>query len=164
MGQTVGVSEDDDWAARVERFWAEFDESDAEGCLNRMRALVDERPAGDAVALAEWGGVHDSLGLEDEAVGPYRQALAAGLDPERAHQVTIQLASTLRNLGRTDEALELLEGLDAPELGDAPAFFRALVLHSAGRTTEALGLALTALAMHLPRYQRSARAYAAELT
>jgi hypothetical protein len=156
----VSVSEDGDWQARVDRFWAAFDDSDAEGCLRRMRALVDERPAGDAAALAEWGGVHDSLGLEAEAVGPYRQALAAGLDPEREHQVTIQLASTLRNLGRTDEALQLL---DAPELGDAPAVFRALVLHSAGRPDEALSVALTALAGHLPRYQRAARAYAAEL-
>jgi len=154
---------EDSWQARVARFWAEFDDSDVEGCLSRMRALVDERPAGDAAALAEWGGVHDSLGLEAEAVGPYREALAAGLDPEREHQVTIQLASTLRNLGRTDEALELLDGLDAPELGDAPAVFRALVLHSAGRPTEALRVALTALAEHLPRYQRAARAYAAEL-
>ena len=151
------------WRARVDAFWAEFDDSDAEGCLNRMRALVDERPAGDPEALAEWGGVHDSLGLEEEAVGPYRAALAAGLPPEHAHQVTIQLASTLRNLGRTSEALELLDGLDAPELGDAPAFFRALVLHSAGRSAEALQTALTVLAEHLPRYQRSARAYAAEL-
>jgi hypothetical protein len=157
------MTDSDDWQARVDAFWAEFDGDDVEGCLNRMRALVEERPAGDPEALAEWGGVHDSLGLEEEAVGPYRAALAAGLAPERAHQVTIQLASTLRNLGRTGEALELLDALEAPELGDAPAFFRALVLHSAGRPAEALQAALTALAEHLPRYQRSARAYAADL-
>jgi tetratricopeptide (TPR) repeat protein len=151
----------DDWQARVDAFWADFDDSDVDGCLEKMRSLVAERPAGDAYALAEWGGVHDSLGLEAEAVAPYRAALAAGLDDEKAHQVTIQLASTLRNLERYDEALELLDGLEAPELGDAPAFFRALVLHSAGRPAEALQAALTALAEHLPRYQRSARAYAA---
>ncbi|AYG02921.1 tetratricopeptide repeat protein [Gryllotalpicola protaetiae] len=110
------MSEHDEWQAKIDAFWAEFDDSDADGCLRRMRALVAKRPAGDPEALAEWGGVHDSLGLEAEAVGPYRAALAAGLAPERAHQVTIQLASTLRNLGRTDEALELLDALDAPEL------------------------------------------------
>ncbi|WP_022882613.1 tetratricopeptide repeat protein [Gryllotalpicola ginsengisoli] len=153
----------DDWQARVDAFWADFDDSDPDGCLARMRALVEERPPGDPFALAEWGGVHDSLGLEAEAVEPYRRALAAGLPPEKAHQVTIQLASTLRNLGRYDEALALLGELDAPELGDAPAFFRALVLHSAGRPAEALSVALTALAEHLPRYTRSARAYAADL-
>jgi len=153
----------DDWQLRIDAFWDAFDEADPEGQLAKMRALVDERPAADARALAEWGGVHDALGLEAGAVGPYRSALAAGLDAETAHQVTVQLASTLRNLGRADEALELLDGLDAPELGDAPAFFRALALHSAGREAEALRTALEALAEHLPRYRRAAAAYAAEL-
>ncbi|MCL2514488.1 MAG: tetratricopeptide repeat protein [Microbacteriaceae bacterium] len=150
----------DEWQQRVDAFWAAFDATDSAGQLAKMRELVAERGEADAHALAEWGGVHDALGLEADAVEPYRAALAAGLDLETAHQVTIQLASTLRNLGRTDEALALLDGLDAPELGDAPAFFRALVLHSAGRDAEALQTALTALAEHLPRYRRAARGYA----
>lgn len=115
------------------------------------------------MALAEWGGVHDALGLEEEAVEPYRRALAAGLDPAYEHQVTLQLASTLRNLRQHAEAIQLLEDLDAPELGDAPAAFLALALHSAGRADEALSIALTALARHLPQYGRAASAYAAEL-
>jgi hypothetical protein len=77
--------------------------------------------------------------------------------------VTLQLASTLRNLGEYDEALELLQNLDAPELGDAPAVFLALTLHSAGRRDEALSLALIALSAHLPMYRRAAAAYAADL-
>ena len=163
--QYVGdVTDLDDWQARVDAFWAAFDDSDPERMLAQMRTLVDERPSGDAVALAEWGGVHDSLGLEADAVGPYRAALAAGLDPDRAHQVTLQLASTLRNLGEHDEAIELLSGLDAPELGDAPSAFLALALHSAGRKDEALSVALTALAPHLPRYGRAAAAYAGGLS
>ncbi|HEY0247442.1 MAG TPA: tetratricopeptide repeat protein [Gryllotalpicola sp.] len=157
------MSEIDDWQVRVDAFWSDFNGSDPDGCLARMRALVAERPPGDAVALAEWGGVHDSLGLEREAVGPYRAALAAGLDPERAHQVTLQLASTLRNLGEAEEAVALLGALEAPELGAAPAAFLALALHSAGRPAAALSVALTALAPHLPRYGRAARAYAEEL-
>ncbi len=128
-----------------------------------MKALVDERPEGDALGLAEWGGVHDALGLESEAVAPYRRALMAGLDPQDEHQVTLQLASTLRNLGNHDEAIELLEQLDAPELGDAPDAFLALALHSAGRPGDALRTALTALAPHLPMYRGAVRDYAAEL-
>lgn len=152
-----------DWQARVDAFWNDFDDSDPERMLSLMRGLVDERDADDPVALAEWGGVHDALGLEEDAVGPYRSALAAGIEPELEHQVMLQLASTLRNLGEHAEALDLLERLDAPELGDAPAVFRALTLHSAGRADEALSVALTALAAHLPRYGRAAAAYAADL-
>lgn len=157
------MSDLDEWQARIDAFWAAFDENEPERMLAQLRALVDQRPAGDAIALAEWGGVHDALGLEADAIRPYRAALAAGLDAERAHQVTLQLASTLRNLGEYDESIELLSQLDAPELGDAPAAFLALALHSAGRKDEALSIALTALAPHLPRYGRAAAAYAREL-
>lgn len=157
------MDESGDWQARVDAFWVSFNSDDREGSLAAMRKLVEERPPGDPAALAEWGGVHDSLGLEADAVALYREALAGGLEPKLEHQVTLQLASTLRNLGRTAEALALLDGLEAPELGDAPAFFRALVLHTAGRPEAALAAALTALAEHLPQYQRAARAYAADL-
>lgn len=152
-----------DWQDRVDAFWDAFDDGDRPKMLADMSALVSERPPGDAMALAEWGGVHDALGLEEEAVGPYRRALSAGLDPVHEHQVTLQLASTLRNLRRHAEAVQLLENLDAPELGDAPAAFLALALHSAGRADEALSIALTALAPHLPKYSRAASAYAREL-
>lgn len=155
--------DDTDWQSRVEAFWEAFDDNEPQTMLAKMRALVDERPLGDALALAEWGGVHDALELEEDAVDAYRQALAAGLDLEREHQVTLQLASTLRNLGHHDEAVHLLQQLDAPELGDAPAVFLALALHSANRPNEALRTALAALAAHLPVYGRAARDYAAEL-
>ncbi len=51
-------------------------------------------------------GVHDSLGLEVDAVPLYREALSAGLDASHAAQARIQLASTLRNLGRLHETVE----------------------------------------------------------
>lgn len=154
---------DAEWNARVAAFWKSFDDSKPQEMLASMRALVDERPEGDARALAEWGGVHDALDLGAEAVATYRRALAAGLNTEEQHRVTLQLASTLRNVGHVDEAIELLEHLDAPELGDAPAAFLALALHSAGRPNEALRIALTALSAHLPMYGCAARDYATEL-
>ncbi|WP_435527466.1 tetratricopeptide repeat protein [Microbacterium aurantiacum] len=157
------MNADAQWNSRIEAFWESFDDARPQEMLAAMRALVDERPEGDARAPAEWGGVHDALDLGADAVGPYRRALAAGLDTEEQHRVTLQLASTLRNLGHVDEAIALLEHLDAPELGDAPAAFLALALHSAGRPNEALRVALTALAPHLPAYGRAATAYAAEL-
>ena len=56
---------------------------------------------------------------------------------------------------------ELEAGSD--ELDDAVRAFLALALTSVGREREAVALALTALAAHLPRYNRSLAAYASEL-
>jgi hypothetical protein len=79
----------------------------------------------------------------------------------------IQLASSLRNLGRPDESVALLraerdEGSD--ELDDAVVAVLALALADSGREREAAGLAIGALARHLPRYNRSMAAYAEELS
>jgi len=97
----------------------------------------------------------------------YRAALAAGLDDARRAQVVIQYASTVRNLGRPEESLDLLRAEFAGQpdhpLADAAAAFAALALASAGRPTEGLVAALHALAPHLPRYQRAVNAYADDL-
>lgn len=80
-------------------------------------------------------------------------------------QLVVQHASTLRNLGRIDEAITMLE--DAPEhpaTGAAPRVFLALALHSAGLHDEALRVAIEAVEPTLPRYRRSVRAYASDLT
>jgi len=151
----------DDWEARIEQFWDTADLEDREGALEQMRLLVAERPDDDAVAVFEWACIHDSLGIEGAAVPLYRRALDLGLDDFNATRATIQLASSLRNVGEVDEAVALLQAApDAPALGAARQVFLALALHSAGRPDEALREALLAIVPTLPRYQRSARAYA----
>lgn len=103
-----------------------------------------------------------------EADREYAAATRAGLadvDPARAAQLAIQRASTLRNLGRTDEAIAMLRA--APRdasVGAAVEVFLALALHSAGRHDEALRVAIEAIEPTLPRYGRSVRAYAEALT
>ena len=75
----------------------------------------------------------------------------------------IQLASSLRNLGRPDESVELLTAEMASgsdHLDDAVRGFLALALVDVGREREATSSALGALAPHLPRYQRSLANYA----
>ena len=149
-----------------EALWARFDELEPDEFLARMQALADARGPEDAVALYELGGAHDSLGHEAEAGELYARAFALGLPDELRRPATIQYASTLRNLGRSAEGLALLEAEAArtsDELDDAVAAFRALALADAGREREAAGVALAALAPHLPRYQRSVTAYAADL-
>lgn len=157
----------DEWEARVEAVWANAATlSDAE-LVTAIDTLAAERDPGDALALAERGGVRDSTGDEEGAVEFYRGALAAGLDDARRARVVIQYASTVRNLGRAEESLELLtaEFAGQPDhpLADAATAFAALALASLGRPTEGLVAVLHALAPHLPRYQRSVNGYADEL-
>lgn len=95
----------------------------------------------------------------------YRAARAAGLSGSRLARLNIQQGSTLRNLGRLDEAVAMLETTEPdPAIGDARAVFLALALRDAGRHDEALRVCIEALIPHLPRYQRSAEAYARALS
>jgi tetratricopeptide (TPR) repeat protein len=157
----------DDWQTRVDAVWGDAANLTDDDLVSRIDALAAERDPGDAVALAERGGARDSVGREEEAVAFYRAALAADLDDARRSQVVIQLASTVRNLGRPEESLELLStefaGQPDHPLADAATAFAALALASAGRPTEGLVAVLHALAPHLPRYQRAVNAYADEL-
>lgn len=155
-----------DWERRVADAWATFDaRTDAE---NRalIEALAAELPVGSAEASFERACVFDSTGASDRAVPLYREALERGLGPERRRRAVIQLASSLRNVGRADESVALLaEELAgaSDELDDAVRAFLALALTDVGRDREAVSHALTALAPHLSRYQRSVAAYAREL-
>jgi tetratricopeptide (TPR) repeat protein len=154
------------WEADVAALWDDESLDDA-ARIEPMRRLADAAPHR-SVGLFELAGAHDAAGSEDEADALYRSAMDAGLaddDPVRAAQLAIQHASTLRNLGRLDEAIAMLVAAPAhPSTGAARDAFLALALHSAGRPDDALRIALEALAPTLPLYRRSVLAYAAELT
>lgn len=155
-----------DWEARVAALWDD-DTIDDQQRIEQMRDLAAGAPH-PALGAFELGGAFDSGGHEAEADVQYAAATTAGLDtvdPDRAARMVVQHASTLRNLGRIDAAIAML--CDAPEhsaTGAAPKVFLALALHSAGRSAEALRVAIEAVEPTLPRYHRSVRAYAAALT
>jgi tetratricopeptide (TPR) repeat protein len=154
------------WEERVAAAWATFDERTDEENRALVETLAAELPDGSAEASFERACVFDSTAAPELAVPLYREALAAGLGPERRRRAVIQLASSLRNLGRAEESVALLtdELAAAPdELDDAVRAFLALALTDVGRAAEAVAQALTALAPHLPRYQRSLAAYAEDL-
>ena len=151
------------WQEQVDAVWARADELGDQGVMDAIDALAADAPD-PALAAFERGGARDSAGLEAEAEPLYREALALGLPDDERAQCTIQLASTLRNLGRADDALTLLRAADPyPPYAAAFAAFEALALATLGRPGEALSLVLTALAPTLPRYQRSVLAYAEAL-
>lgn len=129
-------------------------------------ALTAELPAGSATGLFERGAAQDSTGHPEQAVALYRAALRAGLTGLRRRRATIQMASSLRNLGEAAEAVALLTTeLNAPddELGGAVRGFLALALTDLGREREAVSVSLTALAQYLPRYNRSLARHAHQL-
>lgn len=156
-----------EWKIRVDAVWADSTLNNAE-VIDRIDELAAEWPDDDALALFEKAGARDSAGLEAQAEPLYRRALQLGLPESERAQATIQLASTIRNLGHIDESIALLrdELASAPdgELAGAATAFLALALASRGDALEATQLALLALVPQLPRYQRSVRGYAMELT
>ncbi len=156
---------DSAWQQKIDRFYElDFDDDDPRGSIAKMRDLLSERPEGDAEALFELAGVHDALGIEDEAIPLYRRAIAAGLEGMSALRAPIQLASTLRNVGESAKAVSILESM--PDAGideGARQAFLALALHDEGRHGDALRTALLALIPTLGGYQRSLTDYAAEL-
>ena len=120
----------------------------------------------DGIAAAELyarGGEHDSAGREDQAIPLYEQALAAGLTGDLRARCLLQLGSSLRNVGRIEEAVTLLQDArrEFPDFRPLRAFL-ALALHSADRDREALRELLETIADE-GEYERSLRAYAAEL-
>ncbi|MFJ9820290.1 tetratricopeptide repeat protein [Streptomyces sp. NPDC101151] len=158
-----------DWENRVDAAWATFDdytEDDAAEFRAVIDKLVAELPEGSPLAPFEQACAWDSTGHSDKAVPLYREALARGLSEVsryKGRRATIQLSSSLRNIGQAEEGVRLLTPeLEAPsdELDDAIRACLALCLSSLGRDREGLSLALGALAPHLPRYQRSMANYA----
>ena len=153
----------DDWERRVAEAWAAIDRYQED----EFRALIDdlaaELPDGSAIAAFERACAFDSTGHPDQAVPLYRKALETGVTGERRRRSVIQLASSLRNLGQPTESVKLLSAeLEAgsDHLDDAIRCVLALALTDLGREREAVSILLTALAKHLPRYQRSMANYA----
>jgi tetratricopeptide (TPR) repeat protein len=166
---TVSVTDQNpeaSWEARVAQLWATIDAYDADTFIARIDALVAELPPRSAAGLFERASAQDSFGHPDRAVPLYRAALAAGLSGPQRRQAIIQMASSLRNLGKAGESAALLtQELDAPsdELDGAVHAFLALALVDLGREREAVATSLAALAAYLPRYNRSLARYAAQL-
>jgi tetratricopeptide (TPR) repeat protein len=156
----------DEWERRIAAFWAAFEAcpTEAELVIDEVDGLAAASPAADGRAAFERACIRDSTGRTAEAAPFYEEALAAGLDPARQTRTYVQMASSRRALGHTEEALQILSHADPHALGGAASAVRALALRDAGRHDEALRVALEALIPHLPRYQRSMANYARLLT
>jgi tetratricopeptide repeat protein len=158
---------DASWEGRLAALWSTIDDYEPRAFVAQVESLTAELPSGSAIGLFERASAQDSTGHSDLAVPLYRAALKAGLSGLRRRRATIQLASSLRNLGSAGEAADLLSAeLHAPadELDGAVRAFLALALVDLGREREAVALSLAALSEYLPRYNRSLARYASEIT
>lgn len=152
-----------DWEARTAEAWTRIDELPEAAFLASIEKLVAELPADDPAGIFERAASLDSTGHSDLAVPLYERALGLGVTGIRRRRAVIQMSSSLRNLGRSEEAVTFLTAettAGSDELDDAVLGFLALALSDVGRDREAVSLALRALAPHLPRYQRSLANYA----
>jgi cyanophycin synthetase len=134
--------------------------------IDHFLLLAAQHPENQYIVL-HLAGAYDSAGREEEAVAPYRAALAAGLNESEDLRARIQLASTLRNVGEFEEAVRILTQVCAenPEHRAARAFL-ALALTSAGHGDRAVSELLDLMLTNpgpLEAYQRSLRWYADDL-
>ena len=140
---------------------------DEQGAIRHFHRLVARYPD-DPLAHAELAYAYDVAGWEEEAVAPYRRALELGLPAHRLPGHLLGLGSTLRNLGRIEESVRVLEDAAArfPDRADLQVFL-ALSRHSAGDATGALvtllDLLLASPGVDLHGYERAARSYTDEL-
>jgi tetratricopeptide (TPR) repeat protein len=95
--------------------------------------------AEEAKAAYESACAHDRRGEEAEAIPDYERALALGLPPEERWQALLGLGSSLRNVGRHEEAVRVLRAAagEFPEQAALKAFL-ALALDSHGEGRAAL--------------------------
>lgn len=101
-------AESAEWEQRVADLWTSIDELGEEEFLARMETLVAELPADSAAAAFERASALDSTGHSERAIPFYRQALERGLDDGRRRRAVIQMASSLRSIGRAAESVALL--------------------------------------------------------
>ena len=153
-----------DWEERVAAFWQSADDSKIEETLAGMKSLVEELDPTNPLGLFEWASVHDFLGLEPEAIPIYKQALHSGLSGLKREKALIQLASSLRNVGKPDEAVALLESATfSVETEAAAKAFLALAHVDSGNASKALSIALMELYPAGGLYEKSIKFYATDL-
>ncbi|WP_051047783.1 tetratricopeptide repeat protein [Rhodococcus sp. AW25M09] len=155
------VSPDDRMAA----FWCEADDTDPLRMRIQMDQLLFIAAYSDARAVFERASLEDFLGDESAAVPLYEASLTGGLDTDRENQARIQLASSLRNVGRLHDALQVLQDFEfSNDYASARDAFAALIRWDLGEGSRALKTALQAAEPALGRYRRAIKAYAVELS
>ncbi|GAB3070339.1 hypothetical protein GCM10027053_38620 [Intrasporangium mesophilum] len=151
--------------SEIAALW-QLDDEDAR--LAAAQTLVDEHP-NDARLVFELAGAKDSMGDEQGAITLYEEALAGGLKEPHRHRGQLQLASSLRVVGRVAEAQAIVaEVLETRPHNTAALMLRALVQADLGQERQAVADLIRATLdattdADTQSYRRALRAYADEL-
>lgn len=163
--KVVAARGEHDAEAAIAELW---DLADPRARVRAARQLHAQHPK-DARLAYEHASALDAAGDEAEALPLYQQALDLGLREPQRHRARIQLASSLRVVGKAEESLQLLTELahERPH-SVAVTAFRALAAADCGRGDEAVADLVDALLHHAGdedslSYQRALHAYAEEL-
>ena len=136
--------------------------------LAAARAFVSDQPD-DVGANIEAAFAHDRAGLERDAIRYYDTAYHLGVPADDRRRFFVGYGSTLRNVGRADDAIGILGSAIADDPQYPPyAAFLALALGSAGHPRAALATLLgctldAARPDAFDGYERALAAYQAEL-
>ncbi|HEU5060057.1 MAG TPA: tetratricopeptide repeat protein [Kofleriaceae bacterium] len=136
--------------------------------LERALARAAESPS-DVDARIAAAYACDRAGREDEAVRHYDAAWALGVPAAARRRFVVGYGSTLRNVGRLEEAVAILGDAVAAEPDYAPyKVFLGLALHSSGQHAAATATLLAAvLDLHggarLDGFERAIGEYQEEL-
>lgn len=157
-----------DLQARLREIFDARDRERMQPTIEAFLAVLAEHPDEPEV-LYEVGGAYDTAGEEQIAAGYYERAMAAGLSGDARRRCLLQYGSTLRNLGRLDESLSVLERARGEFPGsDSLKVWHATSLHEAGRHDAAFAIMLELVADRvrtdeLLRYEAALRGNAAFL-
>ena len=118
-------------AATIKEAFDRRDRANMQPTIDFFGQLLTGHPDNPYV-LYEIGGSYDTDGQQEKAVGYYERALP-GPSGETRRKCLLQYGSTLRNLDRLDESLEVFEAACVEFPGsDSLRVFRSLTLHAAG--------------------------------
>jgi tetratricopeptide (TPR) repeat protein len=142
------------------------------GELERARQLLlelrGEFPE-DAQVAVQTAWVHDSIGLEEEAVEHYEAAIAGELSDDELRGALLGLGSTYRTLGRDEDSDRIFrQGIERfPDFKGLRAF-HAMTTYNLGHPRDAIEQLLKLLLEttndpSILRYQRALGAYAEDL-
>ncbi|UFU00052.1 tetratricopeptide repeat protein [Radiobacillus kanasensis] len=103
-----------------------------------------------ARAKFELANAYDFTGQENKAIPLYEDAISIGLDAEYEAYALLQLGSSLRNVGRIDDAIRILSDAEQ-RYSEFPSISMVLgmAMHDKNRNAEALGITLDVILRHV---------------
>jgi len=143
-----------------------------QGELGEARTILLDLRAefpNDAQVAVQAAWVHDSLGLEEDAVEHYEVAIAGDLTDDELRGALLGLGSTYRALGRDDDSMRTFQSATERFPDDlALRVFQALTNYNLGHSREAVADLVRVLLQStsdpsILRYRRSLAAYAEDL-